>query len=311
MNKGGFAPGGEYTLKVARISDLGAFLDAGTGSSSDDILLHKAQQTASVSLGEDVRVSLYRDPKGRLAASMRLPGLKEGEVGLAEVMSMTKHGGFVDIGAERGVFLPFRQMRGRVSVGQKIWVKPYRDKSGRQAVTMLVEDEIRQSAQPAAGAKIGDTAVGRVYNQLDSGWLLFTADKHIAFLHRDERPGAPPAMGEEISGRVTFVRPDGRLNISQKQIKEVAMKTDAQKIEGFLVACGRRMPYGDDTPPEIVREKFGLSKAAFKRALGQLMKQGRARQEKGWTVLVGGGEAANSHDAKGCVDHVFQDKQRA
>ncbi|MDR2006322.1 MAG: RNA-binding protein [Acidaminococcales bacterium] len=299
MNKDKFAPGGEYTLKVARLSELGAFLDAGTGSSADDILLHKAQQTASVSIGDPVKVSLYLDPKGRLAASMRLPDLKEGGVGLAEVMSITKHGGFVDIGAERGVFLPFRQMRGRVSAGQKIWVKLYRDKSGRQAVTMLVGDEIRQKAQPAADVKIGDMVTGRVYNQLDSGWLLFTAGKHIAFLHRDECAGAPPAIGDEISGRVVFVRPDGRINISQKQTKEIAMKTDAQKIEEFLAAHDKRMPYGDNTPPEIIREKFGLSKAAFKRALGQLMKQGRAQQKKGWTVLTGGDggeEGASNHD---------------
>jgi predicted RNA-binding protein (virulence factor B family) len=165
---------------------------------------------------------------------------------------------------------------------------------------MRVEDEIRQKAEPAAGVKVGDRAAGRVYSQLDSGWLLFTADKHIAFLHRDERPCEPPAMGEEISGRVTFVRPDGRINISQKETKEIAMKTDAQKIEEFLLAEGSRMPYGDDTPPPAIREKFGLSKAAFKRALGHLLKQGKARQEKGWTLLVGaGGDSGGADESAG------------
>jgi predicted RNA-binding protein (virulence factor B family) len=286
MKKDDFAPGGEYTLKVVRTSDLGAFLDAGTGNSSDDILLHKAQQTAPVTVGDAVRVSLYLDPKKRLAASMLIPGLKEGDVGLASVISLTEHGGFVDIGGERGVFLPFGQMRGKIRPGQKVPVKLYRDKSGRQAVSMLVEDEIRQKAEKAVALKTGDRIIGWVYNSLDDGWLLYTAEKYIAFLHKSELSEKPPAIGDEISGRVTFVRPDGRINISQKALKESALETDAQKIEIFLAERGNRMPYGDATPPSIVREKFGLSKAAFKRALGRLMKLGRVKQEKGWTILL-------------------------
>ena len=43
------------------------------------------------------------------------------------------------------------------------------------------------------------------------------------------------------------------------------------------------MPYGDATSPEIIQTKFGMSKAAFKRALGRLLRQGTIRQEDGWT----------------------------
>ncbi|ETJ35235.1 hypothetical protein Q604_UNBC10374G0001, partial [human gut metagenome] len=40
---------------------------------NDDILLHKDQQTSPVAIGDEVEVFLYRDPKGRLTASMRFP----------------------------------------------------------------------------------------------------------------------------------------------------------------------------------------------------------------------------------------------
>ena len=46
------------------------------------------------------------------------------------------------------------------------------------------------------------------------------------------------------------------------------------------------MPYCDTTPMEIIKEKFGISKAAFKRALGYLMKEGLIVQEEGWTMLT-------------------------
>ena len=101
-----YKAGDVVTLKVVRVSDMGAFLDAGTGDTSDDILLHKLQQTTPVKAGDEVRVYLYLDPHKRLTASMKLPKMKEGQLGYAKVISVTRDGGFVDIGAERGVFLP-------------------------------------------------------------------------------------------------------------------------------------------------------------------------------------------------------------
>ena len=82
--------------------------------------------------GDKVKVYLYLDAKGRMTASMKLPKMREGQLGYVKVLSVTRQGGFVDIGAERGVFLPYSEMRGHVSPGQLVWVKLYRDKSGRR-----------------------------------------------------------------------------------------------------------------------------------------------------------------------------------
>ena len=68
--------------------------------------------------------------------------------------------------------------------------------------------------------------------------------------------------------------------------KENALVADAEEIYNFLVKHGGRMPYCDSTPLEIIKQKFGISKAAFKRALGHLMKQGKIRQDDGWTYLI-------------------------
>lgn len=279
-------PGGEYNLTAVRESELGVFLDAKTGNTSDDILLHKAQQTNPVKVGDTVKVSLYLDPKKRLTASMRFAKIKEGEISRVPVINVTRQGAFVDIGAERGIFLPYSQMRGRVEKDQLVWVKLYRDKSGRQAVSMKVEEDIKKQAQMAKNVKVGETVVGTIYNELDDGWLLITEEKYIAFLHKDETKGKKPVMGDEIAGRITFIRDDGRFNISQKEQKEMAMVTDAQKIVDFLLERQGSMPYSDATPPEIIKDKFDLSKSAFKRALGQLMKQGKVKQEAGWTTLL-------------------------
>ena len=282
--KHNYQPGDVVDLTVVRKNEMGVFLDAGTGNTSDDILLHKVQQTEEVNIGQTLKVYLYKDPKGRLTASMRLPQMREGQVARVEVINTTRDGTFVNIGAERGVFMPHAGRRGLPRRGEKVWVKLYRDKSGRPAVTMEVEDELRQASRPAEGIKIGDTVVGSVYNYSDQGAFLFTKDRFIAFLHNNEMTERP-RVGAELEARVTFLREDGRLNVSMRPVKENAMDSDAEKILAVLQARGGQMPYSDNSPPEVIKEKFNISKAAFKRALGRLFKDQKIEQKEGWTYL--------------------------
>ena len=272
------------TLEVLRASDMGVFLNGGTGNTNDDILLHKNQQTEEVNIGDKVTVFLYHDPSGRLTASMRLPKIKVGQIGYAPVINTTRFGAFVDVGTERGIFMPFAEMKGRPKEGEYVWVKLYEDKSHRLAVSMEVEDEMRRASRAATDAKVGDWVEGAVYNMTDQGAYLMTRERWIAFLHRSEFSG-PILIGQMVNGRITYLREDGRINISLRQTKENAINPDSEKILAFLKQRKGKMPYGDKTAPAVIKTKFGLSKAAFKRALGHLMKEQKIYQQEGWTYL--------------------------
>lgn len=261
-------------LKVVRLASFGAFLDGGTGNSSDDILLHKGQQTHEVKVGDTVKVFLYHDPHHRLTASMRLPQIPIGGLGYAEVILTARFGAFVEVGTERGIFLPHTETIGPVTVGQHIWVKLYVDKTGRLAVTMHVDEDMRNLAKPAHGIKVGGKIEGTVYNMTDAGAFIITREKWIAFLYRKDMP-RDLAMGQEITGRVTFVRDDGRLNISLRQQKEKALDGDGAVLLAYLKQHGGDMPYTDKSDPADIEMAFGLSKAAFKRAAGHLLKEGK------------------------------------
>ena len=274
-------------MRVARLGEMGAFLDAETGNTSDDVLLHSQQQTAPVAVGDEVEVFLYRDPKRRLTASMRVPKMKEGQIARMKVVNVSKDGAFLDVGAERGIFMPFAGMRGRPRIGERVWAKLYTDKSGRLAVTMEVEDEMRRASKPDEGVKVGDSVTGEIYNYTDSGAFLFSKERYIVFIDNKEMK-VRPRVGETVTARVTFVREDGRLNASLREIKEKAMVSDGEEILALLRERKGKMPYSDATSPEIIRDKFGVSKAAFKRALGRLLKEGKIEQRDGWTYLRAG-----------------------
>ena len=283
-----YGPSTVATLTVVRENEMGAFLDAETGNTSDDILLHKTQQTAPVHIGDRVKVFLYRDPKHRLTASMRVPRLEQGQIARMKVINVSKDGAFLDVGAERGIFLPYAGMRGRPQIGEVVWAKLYTDKSGRLAVTMEVEDEMRRASISAKGkAHVGDEVTGAIYNYTDAGAFLFSNERYIVFIDKKELPPRDlrPRIGEIVTARVTYVRDDGRLNASLREVKEKALITDGERILDLLKERHGKMPYADETSPEVIRDKFQISKAAFKRALGHLIKEGLIEQRDGWTYL--------------------------
>lgn len=279
-----YGPSTVAVLTVVRESEMGAFLDAETGRTNDDILLHKTQQTEPVHIGDQVKVFLYLDPKHRLTASMRVPRLKEGQIARMRVINVTKDGAFLDVGAERGIFMPYAGMRGKLQIGEVVWAKLYTDKSGRLAVTMKVEEEMRRASVKAVDVHKGQMVKGSVYNITDSGAFMLTTERYIAFIANKEMQ-EHPRVGQELEARVTYVRPDGRINASLREAKEKALVSDADKILMFLQSNNGRMPYCDTSSPELIKGKFKISKAAFKRALGHLYKDGLIEMKDGWTYL--------------------------
>ena len=272
-------------LKVVRQNEFGAFLDAGTGKTSDDILLHKGQQTSEVSVGDVVKVFLYLDPKKRLTASMRVPKMRVGQIARLKIINVTGNGAFVDVGAERGIFMPFAEMRGRPKVDEIVWAKLYVDKSGRLAVSMKVSDEIRRASKPAENIKRGDKITGAVFNIIPSGAFVFSEQRNIVFIPSKEIP-RELRIGQVVEARVTFLRDDGRLNASMLEQKESALDLDAEKIFDFMNANGGSMNFNDKTSPEKIFAAFRLSKAAFKRAVGHLYRQRRIEKIDGGFNIV-------------------------
>ena len=254
-------------LKVVRQNEMGAFLDAGTGNTSDDILLHKAQQTAEISIGEVVNVFLYLDPKRRLTASMRVPKMHEGQIARLKIINVTNDGAFVDVGAERGIFMPFAEMRGRPKVGEIVWAKLYTDTS-----------------KPAVNVKRGDKVKGAIFNITEAGAFMFSEERYIVFIPQKEIPRAL-RIGEVVEARVTYLREDGRLDASLRDIKEKALESDAEKIFKFMQDNGGTMNFHDKTEPEKIQAVFKISKAAFKRAVGHLFSERRIEKiDKGFKI---------------------------
>jgi predicted RNA-binding protein (virulence factor B family) len=274
-------------LEVARKVDYGYFLTNG----EEDVLLHKTELKTEETLleGEAIEVFLYHDHENRLCATMHQPVIVYGEAAWLRVIDIQPELGlFLDQEIRRDLLLPKSELpfdeEEWPRLGDQVFVELTHDLQGRMLARLSKSDILLQDYTHGTEELKNQTLVGTVYNQYSDGAFLITGEGHIIFLPRSEM-NSKVRLGQELAVRITFVREDGRLNATTKPLKQKALLDDGEKIVAYLQEEGGSMPYGDKTPPETIIDKFGISKAAFKRALGRLMKENIIYQEEGRTFL--------------------------
>lgn len=258
------------TLRIVRFRDFGAYLAESDAPDADSVLLPKKQLPEGVKEGDELTVFLYKDSAGRPIATTKKPLLTVGETGKLTIREITQIGAFLDIGLERDVLLPFREREGEIKPGQSVLAALYVDHSGRLAATMRVYPYLRA----AESYRADDVVQGTVYEIRDMGVFVAVDDRYFGLIPRSE-VYEHFSIGQEISARVMRVREDGKLDLSPRKKAFQQMGDDAARIMEALAAAGGMLPYGDGSDPEKIREVFGISKSAFKRALGRLLREGK------------------------------------
>lgn len=258
------------TLRIVRFRDFGAYLAESDAPDAESVLLPKKQLPEGVKEGDELTVFLYKDSAGRPIATTKKPLLTVGETGKLTIREITQIGAFLDIGLERDVLLPFREREGEIKPGQSVLAALYVDHSGRLAATMRVYPYLRAAESYHAD----DVVQGTVYEIREMGVFVAVDDRYFGLIPRSE-VYEHFSIGQEISARVMRVREDGKLDLSPRKKAFQQMGDDAARIMEALAAAGGTLPYGDGSDPEKIREVFGISKSAFKRALGRLLREGK------------------------------------
>ena len=272
--------GEKQVLTVVKKVDFGVYL----GSDEERVLLPKKQVPEGIEVGDPVEVFLYKDSSDRMIATTKEPKLTLGNLAVLEVVDVGRIGAFLDWGLEKDLLLPFKEQTTKVEKGDRCLVSLYIDKSGRLCATMKVYPLLRTDSP----YKKDDTVRGTVYEiSRDFGVFVAVDDRFSALIPRREVYGRM-YIGQQIEARVAAVKADGKLDLSVRGRIPEQMDADAQKIMDRIEKSGGGLPFTDKADPERIRDEFGMSKAAFKRAVGRLLKQGKVRidekQEKIVTV---------------------------
>ena len=259
--------GKKVRLMIVKEVEFGVYL----GNSQEKVLLPKKQVPRGLEAGDPVEVFLYKDSADRLIATTNEPKITLGELAVLKIADVGKIGAFLDWGLEKDLLLPFREQTAKVKKGDEVLVALYVDKSERLCATRKVYDKLRQDSPYGKD----DQVEGIVYDTSDNfGVFVAVDDCYSALIPKREAFGSL-RVGERVRGRVIRVREDGKLDLAVREKAFLQMDADAQMIMERLNDCKGKLPFTDKADPERIKAEFGLSKNAFKRAVGRLLKEGK------------------------------------
>lgn len=261
------------TLEIARKKDFGVYLvDVGDYDTKGVVLLPIRQVPKDAQIGDKLEVFLYKDSEDRLIATTKQPKLCVGELAALRVKEVSKIGAFVDIGIDKDILLPFKEMEGSPKPADEVLMALYVDRSDRLALSM----RIYKYLQPSQEHKKDDVVKARVYRLRDVGVMLAVEDKYFGMIPRIENYESY-RIGDVIEARVLRVREDGKLDLSHRKKAYLQLGEDAKMIADLLDKKQGRLELGDDSSPEKIKEVLGISKNAFKRAIGNLYKSNKIK----------------------------------
>lgn len=273
------------TMQVLRKMETGYVLSQG----ESEALLHHNEAKEELEENQEVEVFLYNDKDDRVAATTTIPTALREKYGWATVVDVhPKLGAFVNIGINKEILvtnddLPkFRSIW--PAIGDKLLVALDLDYKKRLIATLATGNTIAEIFEEAPEELLNKEIQAHVYYSSREGTEVLTDDNYRGFIHRSERK-VEPRVGELITGRVIMVKDDGTINVSLIPVKRESIPIDAELILNHVISNGGVIPFSDKSDPEDIRGTFNMSKAAFKRALGNLMKNGKVEQRDGNTYL--------------------------
>lgn len=278
-------PGLKATLQVKDRSTSQWILSDGSG---DEVMMNASEIEEGQEIGEEIEVFLYRNRQGGVSATPMIPHILPSEYGWAKVLKVSpREGAVVDIGTTREVYLLPADLPQIMELwpkqGDHIFMTLRTDRHGDLYGRLATEEKVLELMQPAPETLFNQNVQARAYRLLPVGtFMLSVPEMYRIFIHETERH-EEPRLGEEKTVRIIDVKDDGTLNGSLLPRKQERLSDDADEIMRYLEESGGKMPFTDKSSPDEIQEIFGMSKAAFKRALGKLYKNRQIIQEEGWT----------------------------
>ncbi|MDP9148977.1 MAG: S1-like domain-containing RNA-binding protein [Myxococcota bacterium] len=255
------------SLKVRHLGPQGASL--ARDATDETVLLPRSEVPPGTSEGDTLTAFVHLDSQDRPVATLRKPRLGLGGVAFLRVTDCTKFGAFVDWGLPKELLVPFAEQTTEPRVGDRHPIGLYVDARDRLAGTMRITELL----SPEAGRfELDEWVDGEAWRYDPAiGLFVIVEQTHVGLVPAEEPHGL--SRGDAARFRVTSVLPDGKMELSLRGHAHEELESDAKKILDRLNR-GDAPRVGDRSSPDEIRAVFSLSKKAFKRAVGRLLKEG-------------------------------------
>lgn len=257
-------------LVAVRETSAGLYLD---GEEMGEILLPRRYVPRDYQHGALLDVFVYCDSEDRLVATTETPFAEVGEFACLRVLSVNERvGAFLDWGLPKDLLLPFREQPSPVRAGQRIVVFVGIDEKSQRIIAsarlsrhVSHEPPDYRMGQPVEFLITGRTPLG--YNA-----IVENAYRGLLFQHN---LNTELEIGKRMKGFIRAVSSDGKIDLSLDDFGYKRVGGLTVQIVAALQRNGGELHYDDDSSPEDIRVAFGVSKKAFKQALGKLYRERR------------------------------------
>ncbi len=266
-------PGLFYTLTADDMLSQGLYLKDEEG---ERVLLPRRQVPDNIQTGDSLKVFVYLDSDDRLIATTDRPRAQLHQVASLQVKDVNSTGAFLDWGLPKDLFVPFAEQKQRLEAGKTCLVYITEDNTGRligsTRLNRFIKDEAR-SDWPGAPAPFtqGDIVRLIIAQRTDIGYKAVVNDEYWGVLHESQIHKAI-RVGQKTEGYIRRVRDDHRLDLSLEPIGHARADALANRIMKKLVESGGQLGLSDHSPADLIELHFGVSKRAFKMAIGKLFK---------------------------------------
>jgi len=269
-------------LPVIREAAPGCYLD---GGDLGEILLPRRYIPAHAGPGTLLDVFIYRDSEDRLVATTEIPLAMAGEFALLRVQGVKPGiGAFLDWGLSKDLLLPRREQVSFPREGALVVVRVFIDeKSDRIVASERIDRWIDLTPATYTAEQPVNLLVAR---ETPLGYSAIVESSHWGLLYDSDLAG-PLHIGDRLSGFVRAVRPDGKIDLSLDRSGFARIKPLTAKILESLNAAGGALPFHDKSTPGEIREAFGVSKKAFKQAIGSLYRDRQIILDSSRIILSG------------------------
>lgn len=259
--------GKTYELNVVKKVEFGFYLDA---KELGEVLLPRKYVPPCLAVGDVIEVFLYLDSENRPVATTQQPKAQVGEFAYLTVVASTAVGAFLDWGLEKDVLVPFSEQHKPMEVGHTYLVYLYLDKiHGRITATSkidkMLDDDKPHDYKPRQAVNL------IIANSTDLGYKVIINHSHWGMLYKED-VFERLSFGQSINGYIKHIRPDRKINVSLHGGQETRDKYE-NIIVNHLKKQNGFAPVHDNSDPKLISELLGMSKGAFKKAIGSLYKQ--------------------------------------
>jgi uncharacterized protein len=268
-------------LTILHTATPGLFLD---GGSHGEILLPGRYIPAGAKAGGTLDVFVYRDSEDRVVATTETPYATVGQFAYLRVVGVNPRVGvFLDWGLEKDLLLPAREQTGPLRPDDWAVVYVSLDEKTDRIVASARLNRWLSSTPPTYAE--GQPVKLLISSETPLGYSAIVNNAHRGLLYRSDLSGSL-SVGQSMDGYVRTVREDGKIDLSLDRAgyRRIAPLTD--QILGILKERDGRLPYHDGSSPEEIRAAFGVSKKAFKQAIGALYRDRKIRIETHGISLV-------------------------